>query len=144
MAGREPEGNRAQDTGRPGVPAASSLLETHFLEPQNTGVLEGADWKVRIENPVCGDLLDLYVRRDSEQRIEACTFQVYGCPAAIAVGSFLSSSLQGRSLDDLAQFDQETISTAFGGIPAAQVHAAHLGADAVRELERLWRRGETE
>ncbi len=113
-------------------------LDDHFLSPRNAGVLEGADLKVRVENPVCGDLLDLYVRRAADGTIAECTHQVYGCPAAIAAGSVLTELARGRSLEEFGTLGFEEISAALGRLPEAKIHAAHLARDAVRAVLREW------
>ena len=43
-----------------------SILDEHFRNPSNAGVLEDADLRVEVENPVCGDLLRLFIARDEE------------------------------------------------------------------------------
>ena len=120
--------------------ADQSALDDHFLTPRNAGALEGADFKVRVENPVCGDLLDLYVRRAPDGTIEACTHQVYGCPAAIAAGSVLTEMVRGRTVEELRAIGHEEISAALGRLPDEKIHAAHLARDALRaalrELEK--------
>ena len=119
--------------------AMPNPFDDHFRNPRNAGVLEGADVAVRVDNPVCGDILHLYLARDSGGRVEACKFQVYGCPAAIAAGSLLTELLQGSSVDDLRSMTQESISTALGGLGSGQVHAALLAYDAVQAAAQKWK-----
>jgi len=115
-----------------------NALDDHFRRPRNAGVLEGADLSVRVDNPVCGDILHLYIRRSEDGRVAACKFQVYGCPAAIAAGSLLTDLLRGCSRAELEQFAQERIMVALG-LGNDQQHAALLAADAVRAALREWR-----
>ena len=117
-----------------------SPLEEHFRSPRNTGVLEGADLAVRAENPVCGDILQLYVSRDPAGRVSACKFQAFGCPAAIAAGSLLTEMVQGKSVDDLKRLSQDMISKALGGLAADKLHAAVLAKDAARKVVDAWTR----
>ena len=117
---------------------APSPLDDHFHQPRNAGVLDGADLRVEVENPVCGDILKLYVRRESG-RVADAKFQVYGCPAAIASGSLLTELLRGRSLDELARLTQDAISKALGGLGADTLHAAVLASDAVRAAILQWK-----
>src|SRR5262245_49800751 len=118
--------------------AEPSPLDEHFRNPRNTGVLEGADLSVRAENPVCGDILQLYLRRDSTGKVSACRFQAYGCPAAIAAGSVLTEMVEGRSVEDLKKLTQETISKALGGLGGDKLHAAVLAKDVARLLVEQW------
>ena len=107
-----------------------SPLDVHFRSPRNAGVLEAADVVVRVENPVCGDILFLYLKHDPEGRVSACKFQAYGCPAAIAAGSLLTEMVLGRPVVELSEITQEAIQKALGGLGADKVHAAMLARDA--------------
>jgi len=115
-----------------------SALDDHFRSPRNAGMLEDADLSVRVENPVCGDILHLHIRRDPAGRIAACRFQVYGCPAAIAAGSALTELIEGRSAGELARIGRETITAALGGLAADRVHAAVLARDAIEAALAQW------
>ncbi|HZN60277.1 MAG TPA: iron-sulfur cluster assembly scaffold protein [Planctomycetota bacterium] len=117
--------------------APSGPLEDHFQRPRNAGVLDGAEIQVRADNPVCGDILQLYLRR-KDGRVTECTFQAYGCPAAIAAGSLLTELVQGRSADELRSITRESISRALGGLGSDKVHAAVLGHDALEAALRAW------
>ncbi len=116
--------------------AEPSALDDHFLSPRNAGVLDGADFKVRVENPACGDLLDLYVRRAPDGSLEAGTHQVDGGPAAIAAGSVLTEMVRGRTREELEAIGHEEISAALGRLPDEKIHAAHLARDALRAALR--------
>ena len=114
-------------------------LRDHFESPRNAGVREDADVHVEVENPVCGDLLHLWVKLDgSGARVSAARFQVYGCPAAIAAGSVTTELIRGRSRDELASLGSDEIAAALGGLEARRAHAAELAADAVRGAAARW------
>src|SRR5262245_18930618 len=113
-----------------------SPLDDHFRSPRNAGVLEKPDVEVRVENPVCGDLLHLYLRLGPDRRVAAATFQVYGCPAAIAAGSVLTELVRGRGPAELGALGEKAIDAALGGLRGESAHAAVLAADAVREALR--------
>jgi nitrogen fixation protein NifU and related proteins len=124
----------------PGYSPPSSPLDDHFRSPRNAGMLEGADLSVRVENPVCGDVLHLYLKLDGGGRVETSKFQVYGCPAAIAAGSVLTEGVRGRSAEEIDRWTKDDISTALGGLGADKVHAAVLARDAIDAALREWRR----
>ena len=125
---------------------ADSPLDEHFHQPRNAGLLEDADVEVRVENPVRGDVLHLYVRRGSvplETGGEAAVvaevrFQVYGCPAAIAAGSVLTELVAGADVAGLGRIDADAVSGALGGLPPEKYHASALAEDAVRVLLERW------
>ncbi|MCH2375438.1 MAG: iron-sulfur cluster assembly scaffold protein [Planctomycetes bacterium] len=114
-------------------------LDEHFLQPRNTGVLEDADFTVRVENPVCGDLMDLHVRHGPDGRVDACRFQVYGCPAAIAAGSMLTELVVGKSCEELRALRRDDLLESLGDFPRRQVHAVHLAYDAVEAVCETWK-----
>jgi NifU-like protein involved in Fe-S cluster formation len=115
-------------------------LDEHFHNPRNAGALEGADVHVEVENPVCGDVLHLYLRRDAAGRVAAAAFQAYGCPAAIAAGSLLTELAGGKSAAELEALTGERIASALGGLSADKLHASVLARDALEKALRGWER----
>jgi nitrogen fixation NifU-like protein len=109
-----------------------AILE-HFNNPHNAGELLDASVTVEVSNPVCGDILRLSVRLDSE-RIAAARFKTQGCVAAIASSSVLTDLLVGKSAAELRAIVPQQISSALGGLPPATFHAAQLCGDAVAAL----------
>lgn len=113
----------------------SPQLLDHFQNPRNPGAVEGADAVVQIENPVCGDVLQLSAKA-SAGRIVAIGFLAKGCVPAMACGSALTTLIKGRTLDEARNLSPETLVQALGGLPEASGHAAHLAIDALTELLR--------
>jgi nitrogen fixation NifU-like protein len=110
-------------------------FDDHFQRPRHAGVLDPADGRVEVENPICGDVLALTWRwRDG--RLAGVRFQVYGCPAAIAAGSALTELIGGADAAALAALRPEAVSNALGGLDADREHAAVLAIDAVQALLR--------
>src|SRR6202011_1569251 len=111
---------------------SDSVLD-HFQNPRNAGELAGADAKIEVSNPVCGDVLQLAVRMDGE-RIAEARFLCRGCTTSIACASVLTEHLSGRTLAEARSIKAETLSEALGGLPPATFHGAQLAADAVSVL----------
>jgi nitrogen fixation protein NifU and related proteins len=111
----------------------SETLLDHFKNPRNAGELEAANVKVEVSNLVCGDILHL-TAIVKEKSIREIRFLCCGCPAAIACGSLLTESLQGRELSELASLSPESLAEALGGLPPASYHAAQLANDALQAL----------
>ncbi len=113
----------------------------HFEHPRNAGTLADADASARIENPACGDVLELTVKV-SEGRIAEIRFRAKGCVAAMACGSALTELVSGMSVDAARKLSWEELIRTVGGLPRASSHAGHLAMDALAAaLERL--RGES-
>jgi len=109
---------------------APQLLD-HFEHPRNSGELPDADARVRIENPACGDMLELAIKMDAE-RIAAIRFRAKGCVAAMACASAMTELANGKCVRDAAAINKREIAHAVGGLPAASGHAAQLAIDALR------------
>jgi nitrogen fixation NifU-like protein len=106
----------------------------HFRTPHNPGELQDASQIVQVTNPVCGDVLKLWVRMGAG-RIVAATFKAQGCVPAIAAGSALTDLLVGKTLPEAAQITPQAVSFALGGLPEASFHAAELCGDAIAALK---------
>lgn len=108
----------------------SDKVLDHFQHPRNIGDLAGADAYARVENPVCGDVMDLAVKV-AGGRIEEVRYRVRGCVPSIAAGSCLTEMIQGRPLSEVQDLRREDLVQALDGLPAASLHAAHLAMDAL-------------
>lgn len=113
----------------------SSQLLDHFEHPRNAGELTDPDAYVRLENPACGDILELFARVE-EGRIAEIRFKAKGCVPAMACGSLIAELLQGKTLAEAAQVSRNVVVERIGGLPPASGHAAQLAMDAVNALLR--------
>ena len=105
----------------------------HFHNPRNVGEIANATATVEMTNPVCGDLMSLWVMiRDN--RIAEAKFKTEGCIPAVACGSWLTEMMTGKPCADLATVTPEEIEAALGGLPTASKHASRLAADALQKL----------
>ena len=111
----------------------SSQLLDHFEHPRNSGELPDADAQVQIENPACGDILELAIRMDAGH-IADIRFRAKGCVPAIACASAMTELAEGKSPDQAASISKQQVLGAVGGVPAASGHAAQLAIDALRAV----------
>ena len=111
----------------------SEKVLDHFHNPRNVGEIEEATAVVEMTNPVCGDLMKLWVViRDG--KISDVKFKTQGCIPAVACGSWLTETMMGKPLAELAGITPEQIESALDGLPSASRHAAVLAADALKRL----------
>ncbi len=113
----------------------SEKVLDHFEHPRNVGELPSPDAQVRLEHPVCGDIMTLAVKL-ADGRIDQVRFRTRGCVASIAAGSCLTEMIQGKSLAEAAGVERQQLLAALGGLPNASVHATHLAIDALTQLLR--------
>ncbi len=113
----------------------SPQLLDHFEHPRNAGELANADARVRVENPACGDILDLSANvRDG--KIVEIRFKAKGCVPAMACGSLITEMADGKSLAEGSAISREEVIEKVGGLPSASNHAAQLAVDALRALAK--------
>ncbi len=115
----------------------------HFRNPRNVGTLEGDDVAIgRVGNPVCGDLMEMYVRI-VDDRIEDIKFQTFGCGSAIATSSMITELVIGMTLDEAMEVTRDDVADALDGLPPVKMHCSNLAADALHDAIRNWREGTT-
>jgi nitrogen fixation protein NifU and related proteins len=110
------------------------LLE-HFEHPRNVGEIAGADASARVENPACGDIMQLTLKLVAGRIVEA-RYRTRGCVAAIACGSALTELLVGLTPAEAVALKRETVVAAVDGLPNESIHASHLAMDALRAALR--------
>jgi nitrogen fixation NifU-like protein len=117
----------------------SSQLLDQFEHPRNAGNLPDPDAQVRIENPACGDILELSVKINGD-RVTDIRFRAKGCVPAMACASAVTELAKGKTISEARRISREDVTNAVGGVPAASGHAAHLAIDALRAaLQQLGR-----
>ncbi|MFH1487856.1 MAG: Fe-S cluster assembly scaffold protein NifU [Pseudomonadota bacterium] len=108
----------------------SKTVMEHFKSPKNVGVIEDADGIGEVGNPLCGDMMTLYLKIEDET-IKDIKFQTFGCGAAIAVSSMLTEMAMGKKLDEAKGISNKDVANALEGLPKNKLHCSNLGADAL-------------
>ena len=111
----------------------SETVLDHFQNPRNVGDLPDADAQVRLEHPVCGDIMTLAIKVSSG-RISQVRFRTKGCVASVAAGSCLTEMVAGKSPTEATALRREQLLEKLGGLPSASAHASHLAMDALAQV----------
>jgi nitrogen fixation NifU-like protein len=111
----------------------SEAVLDHFQNPRNAGTLDAATATISVENPVCGDILELSVRMEAG-RIAEARFRTRGCVTAMACSSLLTELLRSKTSSEIRSITAEQLSETLGGLPQATFHAAQLARDAAQAL----------
>lgn len=120
----------------------SEKVLDHFNHPRNVGEMENPDGIGTVGNPVCGDVMRLFIKvkeKDGEEYIEDAKFQTLGCGAAIATSSIATEMIKGKPLKDAVKLTNQAITEALGGLPKAKIHCSVLAADAVKKAVEDYR-----
>jgi NifU-like protein involved in Fe-S cluster formation len=88
---------------------------------------------VQVENPACGDVMQLSVKLH-DGRIEDARFRTRGCVASIACGSVLTEMLRGRTPAEAKAIRREEVVAGVGGLSNESMHASHLAMDALNAV----------
>jgi NifU-like protein involved in Fe-S cluster formation len=107
----------------------------HFERPRNAGQVENSDATVRLENPACGDVVELSAAVRSRRIIEI-RFRAKGCVCAMACASAITEMVSGKSMEQAGRISREELVKKVGGLPDASEHAGYLALDALREFLR--------
>ena len=113
----------------------SAKLLDHFEHPRNVGKIADADASAQVENPACGDIMQLTLKL-TDGRIAEARYRTRGCVAAIACGSALTEMLIGLTPAEAGAVRRESLVSAVGGLPNESVHASHLAMDALQAALR--------
>ncbi len=109
----------------------SKTVMDHFRSPRNVGTMENADGVGELGNPLCGDMMTIYIKVDDD-RISDIKFQTFGCGAAIAVSSMLTEIAKGKTIDEARKITNRDVAEALEGLPKNKLHCSNLGADALQ------------
>ncbi|MCJ7424891.1 Fe-S cluster assembly scaffold protein NifU [Candidatus Bathyarchaeota archaeon] len=102
----------------------------HFKNPRNMGEIPDADGVGTVGNPVCGDLMTIYIKvKDS--RLEDIKFKTFGCGSAIATSSMITELAKGKTLDEAMKITRANVADSLGGLPPVKMHCSNLAADAL-------------
>jgi nitrogen fixation NifU-like protein len=113
----------------------SAELLDHFQNPRNAGEVEAPDSAARLENPACGDILELTLKLEGS-RVADIRFRAKGCVPAIACGSAITQLTKGKTIEEARQVSREELAGKVGGLPQASAHASHLAMDTLAALLR--------
>jgi len=115
----------------------------HFTNPRNMGEIEDPSGVGEVGNPVCGDMMKLYLRIEDGIIIDA-RFKTFGCGVAIAASSVTTELIMGKSVDEALGVTNEAVAGALGGLPPGKQHCSVLAEEALRAaLEDYRKRGQT-
>jgi nitrogen fixation protein NifU and related proteins len=110
----------------------SKTVMEHFKNPRNVGEIKDADGIGKVGNPVCGDVMWVYIKVKNE-KITDIKFKTFGCVSAIATTSMLTELAKGKTLAQAEKITRDDVATALGGLPSIKMHCSNLAADALKK-----------
>ncbi|MDD5502373.1 MAG: Fe-S cluster assembly scaffold protein NifU [Candidatus Thermoplasmatota archaeon] len=111
----------------------SEKVMEHFKNPRNVGEIPDADGIGQVGNPVCGDLMWIYIKvgknAKGEEILSDVKFKTFGCGAAIATSSMMTELAKGKTLEEGMKMTRGDVATALDGLPPVKMHCSNLAAD---------------
>ena len=109
----------------------SKKVMDHFMNPRNVGVLENPDGYGKVGNPVCGDLMEIYINVENDI-ITDIKFKTFGCGSAIATSSMVTEIAIGKNVDEAMKITRNDVANELDGLPPQKMHCSNLAADALQ------------
>ncbi len=108
----------------------SDKVMENFKNPKNTGEIPDADGVGTVGNPVCGDMMTIFIKV-KDNRIEDIKFKTFGCGAAIATSSMTTQMAKGKTLEEALKISRKDVASELNGLPPVKMHCSNLAADAL-------------
>ena len=102
------------------------------MNPKNVGVIENPDGYGKVGNPICGDVMELFIRV-KDGIIADIKFKTFGCGSAIATSSMITELAKGKTVDDALKITRKDVADELDGLPPQKMHCSNLAADALSE-----------
>ncbi len=110
----------------------SEKVMEHFRNPHNVGEIPDADGIGNVGNPVCGDIMRLYIKVDpATETITDAKFKTFGCGAAIATSSMVTDLVRGKTIQEALKVSNHAVAEALGGLPKIKMHCSVLAEQAL-------------
>jgi nitrogen fixation NifU-like protein len=108
-----------------------------FRHPKNMGEIKNPDGIGRVGNPVCGDVMVMYLKitkdKAGKEIIKDVKVKTFGCIAAISTSSILTEMIKGKSIEEALKISNMDIASKLDGLPPIKMHCSVLSADALKE-----------
>ena len=109
----------------------SEKVMEHFKNPRNVGEIESPDGVGHVGNPVCGDIMELYIKVDNGIIADA-KFKTFGCGAAIATSSIVTEMVKGKKIEEALKISNKAVAEALDGLPPVKMHCSVLAEEALK------------
>jgi nitrogen fixation NifU-like protein len=93
--------------------------------------IENPDGIGHVGNPVCGDIMELYIKVKDGIIVDA-KFKTFGCGAAIATSSMVTEIVKGKSIKEALKISNKAVAEALDGLPAVKMHCSVLAEEALK------------
>ncbi len=108
----------------------SEKVMEHFRNPRNVGEIEAPDGVGEVGNPVCGDIMKIFLKIENNVIVDA-KFKTFGCGAAIASSSMATELVRGKTLEEAWEVSNKAVAEALEGLPPIKMHCSVLAEEGI-------------
>lgn len=116
----------------------------YFKNPKNMGRIENPDGVGKAGNPVCGDVMFIYIKvgknEKGEEFIQDIKFETFGCAAAIATSSVITELVKGKTLGEAEKISNKDVVEFLGGLPPIKKHCSLLAEQGLKSAIEDYRK----
>jgi nitrogen fixation protein NifU and related proteins len=109
----------------------SEKVMDHFMNPRNVGEITDASGVGSVGNPICGDIMKMYIKIKDGVIVDA-KFKTFGCGAAISTSSMVTEMVKGKTIEEALKISNQAVAEALGGLPPIKMHCSVLAEEALR------------
>ena len=117
----------------------SEKVMDHFKNPRNVGEIENASGVGEVGNPVCGDIMNIYLKIE-DNIITDAKFKTFGCGAAIASSSMATELVKGKTLEEAWEVSNKAVAEALEGLPPIKMHCSVLAEEGIHKAINDYRK----
>ena len=110
------------------------IILEHGKSPRNLGKCEGYNCEAKGYNPLCGDKVHVYLKLDTEKKIQGLTFEGEGCAISLASASIMTELVKGRSFDETNEIKNSFLNMIKN---TSEIQSNHLNEDEKTKLMSL-------
>ena len=98
-----------------------------FMNPKNMGEIKDADGIGKVGNPVCGDIMWVYIKVEKDKKkkgkeiLKDVKFKTFGCASAIATSSMITQIAKGKTLEEAKKIKYQDVVDSLGGLPSIKI-----------------------
>jgi len=99
------------------------------------GEIKSPDGIGKIGNPLCGDIMWVYIKVDKKGKdevIKDIKFKTFGCAAAIATSSMVTQLAKGKSINDAEKINTGDVADSLKGLPPIKMHCGSMATKALK------------
>ena len=114
----------------------SKKVKEYFLHPKNMGEIKDANGIGKIGNPICGDVMVIYIKvekKKGKEIIKDIKFKAFGCAAAIATSSMITELAKGKTIEEAKKIGLRDIAESLGGLPNIKMHCSSMAEKALKK-----------